>query len=566
MREAIESVLAQTYTDWELLLVDDGSSDASTEMAKEFAQLYPQQVRYLEHQEHQNKGMSASRNLGISHALGELIAFLDADDVWLPNKLDKQLPIMEQYPDIGLLASPTLYWYENGATTPQPMTLRVGRLPQGALLPKILESDDNAVCPSAVLIRRDIARRVGGFNESFRGAMMAFEDQAMWFKITLNASVYFDPHPVALYRVHPAACCQSTPFDQLFLARTRLYSWLADYLGHTNSIRFKSALNLMVRSRLCENLLGTPTEPDRIGQHQAADVRSHGRSLDAFFSCVLLSGRLSKRLATALCRKIFTFSKIVYLDGLWTAMKAVLRYLLIGTLRQLKARLAGAFRRTRALRLLGACEARARLGLGVQPLSQKWGWDRGLPIHRRYLHEFLQDFSSDIRGSCLEFQDSSYTNRFGGAAVTKVDILHVDDSNPTATIIADLTKPNDIPSNSFDCIICTHVLHLVFELNEMVSELRRILKPGGVLLVGVPQVSMCDPGLHELWRFTPEGLHQLLARAFGSQNVIIRAYGNSLTAAGDIRGLVSHEFSRSELDYHDQRFAVEVCARAVKKN
>ncbi|MDP9200677.1 MAG: methyltransferase domain-containing protein [Gemmatimonadota bacterium] len=213
--------------------------------------------------------------------------------------------------------------------------------------------------------------------------------------------------------------------------------------------------------------------------------------------------------------------------------------------------------------MLTAPWARVRLALGQRPLSEMWAADRGLPIHRYYLGQFLHEFSRDIKGDCLEFEEGYYCRRFGASEVAKLDILHVDNSNPLATIVADLTQPNDIADSQFDCIVCTHVLHVVFELDKAVSELHRILKPGGVLLVAVPAVSMCDPHCHELWRFTPEGLQSLLERVFGG-NVTIRSYGNSLAAAGELRGLVADELSRAELNFHDPRFAVEVCARAVK--
>jgi SAM-dependent methyltransferase len=204
------------------------------------------------------------------------------------------------------------------------------------------------------------------------------------------------------------------------------------------------------------------------------------------------------------------------------------------------------------------------MAVGREPLSYAWGTDRGLPVHRYYLEQFLNEFASSVRGLCLEFQDSAYTPRFGGGAVSKLDILHIDDSNPQATLVADLTKPNDLPSNYFDCILCTHVLHVIYEVEKAVAELFRILRPGGALLLAVPHISMCDPDYHEIWRFTPEGLQMLLARIFGLSNVTVRAYGNSLTAAGEIRGVIAHEFAKSELDDHDPRFAVEVCARAIK--
>src|SRR3989442_388097 len=89
IQETIESVFAQTYPDWELLLVDDGSTDGSKTIAQHYAARFPDKVRYLTHNNHQNKGRSASRNLGFEHARGELIAFLDSDDVWLPRKLEE---------------------------------------------------------------------------------------------------------------------------------------------------------------------------------------------------------------------------------------------------------------------------------------------------------------------------------------------------------------------------------------------------------------------------------------------------------------------------------------------
>jgi SAM-dependent methyltransferase len=219
----------------------------------------------------------------------------------------------------------------------------------------------------------------------------------------------------------------------------------------------------------------------------------------------------------------------------------------------------------RYARWIRTWKARIRLTAGIQPLSVFWGHERGLPICRYYLEQFLRDYASDIRGACLEFADDWYTSRFGCAAVKRIDILHIDGTNPRATIVADLTKPNSIPGEQFDCIICTFVLHVIGELDKAIADLHRILRKDGVLLVAVPHISMCDSQYHELWRFTPEGLSRILGQRFGADSVTVRAYGNSLTAAGQIRGLVPDEFSPAELDYHDERFAVTVCARAVRR-
>src|SRR3712207_5043688 len=111
VEEAVESVFAQTYDNWELLLVDDGSSDASTAIAGRYAEEHPGRVRYLKHPRHQNRGMSASRNLGIGHAKGEYIAFLDADDVWLEYKLQQQVAILGSHPEASMVYGNTLYWH-----------------------------------------------------------------------------------------------------------------------------------------------------------------------------------------------------------------------------------------------------------------------------------------------------------------------------------------------------------------------------------------------------------------------------------------------------------------------
>ena len=211
-------------------------------------------------------------------------------------------------------------------------------------------------------------------------------------------------------------------------------------------------------------------------------------------------------------------------------------------------------------------QSRLRLAFGVTPLNAPWARRRrGLQIHRYYLEAFLGEFAADIHGHCLEFQNGSYATRFGGKQVTKLDILHKEAGNPRATLVADLTQPHAIPANTFECIICTHVLHVIRDVDRFVTELQRLLAPGGVLLLAVPHISPIYPREHELWRFTPEGLSVVLEKVFQVEHITIRSYGNSLTAIGDLRGLVAHEFTMQELQYADESFAVEVCARARKE-
>ncbi len=209
-------------------------------------------------------------------------------------------------------------------------------------------------------------------------------------------------------------------------------------------------------------------------------------------------------------------------------------------------------------------KTRWRVAFGKEPLSYGWGADRGYPVHRYYLECFLRDCKEDVKGHCLEFYNKDYTRKYGGQRVTRMDVMSKEPDNPEATIIADLCQPNLLESDTFDCIICTHVLHVIEDFKKAVQEMHRILKPGGVLLVAVPHISMCDPNFGELWRFTPYGLKRVMESAFQKEKVIIKGYGNSLAAACDLRGIVTHEMGVHELAFQDERFAVEVCGRAVK--
>src|SRR4051794_9485055 len=111
MDEAIRSVLGQTYGRVELLLCDDGSDDVSTALARDWARLEPARVRYLEHEGHAHRGMSATRNLGIAAASGELLAFLDADDVWRPTHLAGQVDtLLRGSPRATVVCGRALEW------------------------------------------------------------------------------------------------------------------------------------------------------------------------------------------------------------------------------------------------------------------------------------------------------------------------------------------------------------------------------------------------------------------------------------------------------------------------
>src|ERR1035438_3740841 len=111
IKEAIESVLAQTYENWELLFVDDGSADSSARIEAGYVERFPHRMSYLQHPDHCNHGISASRNIGVRYGKGKYLAFLDADDLWLPHRLKSQVAILESEPQAAMVYGLSQYWY-----------------------------------------------------------------------------------------------------------------------------------------------------------------------------------------------------------------------------------------------------------------------------------------------------------------------------------------------------------------------------------------------------------------------------------------------------------------------
>jgi peptidoglycan/xylan/chitin deacetylase (PgdA/CDA1 family) len=206
----------------------------------------------------------------------------------------------------------------------------------------------------------------------------------------------------------------------------------------------------------------------------------------------------------------------------------------------------------------------------LTPVSKRFGFDRGLPVDRQYIENFLHRHggpSGDIRGHVLEVGEDTYTRGFG-AGVTRVDVLHVDDSNPQATIVADLAQADHIKTNSFDCVICTQTLLLIYDVHAAIATLERILRPGGVLLATVPGISkICRPEVDlwgDYWRFTSLSARRLFEDAFPPANVKVEAYGNVLAATAFLHGLAAEELRPEELELRDPDFEVLIAVRAVK--
>jgi glycosyltransferase involved in cell wall biosynthesis len=242
LAEAIESVLSQTMTDWELILVDDGSTDGATAIAQRYAAAHPGRIIYTEHPGHENRGMSASRNAGLHLARGEYIAFLDADDIWLPERLAVHTRILAEHPDVSMVMGPTLLWSSwNSENLPRyrpwlasDIQTELG-LPVGQVLePPIVaigfleNHGGNVPGICSLLVRREDLLAVGGFEDSFR---TLYEDQVFFFKMTLHYRVITTDQVLDYYRQHPdSACHQAGGSAGDAAMRPVFLEWLQDYM------------------------------------------------------------------------------------------------------------------------------------------------------------------------------------------------------------------------------------------------------------------------------------------------------------------------------------------------
>ncbi|MES2881786.1 MAG: glycosyltransferase family 2 protein [Bacteroidota bacterium] len=212
LTEAIDSVLAQTYTNWELLLVDDGSDQKTTSIALQYAEAFPQRIFYLKHEGHQNKGASASRNLGIEKAVGAYIALLDADDVWLPAKLQSQVAIAIENTDAAMICEASEYWHSWSNDGKKDNIVLVGQKLSGMFYPpQLLETlyplgSGAAPCPSSLLVKKETVGAIGGFDETFHGIYQLYEDQVFLTKIYLHSPVFISTACNNKYRQRLNSC------------------------------------------------------------------------------------------------------------------------------------------------------------------------------------------------------------------------------------------------------------------------------------------------------------------------------------------------------------------------
>lgn len=525
IQEAIESVLDQSYNHWELLIVDDGSFDGSTTIARAYAEKYPQKIHYLEHPGHQNRGKSASRNLGINTARGDYIAFLDADDVWLPGKLKRQVEILQTQPEAGMLYGLSKWWYSWTGNLEDRQRDYVHELgvpadtlihPPALLTPFFFSQSAAIPNPSNILVRRKTFTETGGFEDEVSGL---YEDQAFVAKVCILVPVFASSECWDLYRQHPySSSAYVERSGQETKERLIFLNWLYRYMearGFRNSPAWRSLQKDIWQNRF------------PIFQN----FRRGSRLLISKMTGAILW--IGRRTIPAPIRS--------WLWARWTGQQysPPVGWVRFGNLRRLT------------------------------PFSREFGYDRGLPIDRYYIEKFLAEHQEDIQGHVLEIQDANYTTKYGGNRVTKSDVLHVEPGHAGTTIVADLTNAGEIESNTFDCIILTQTLQFIFDFRATLRTLYRTLKPGGVLIAtfpGLSPISRYDMDKWgQYWSFTSLSARRIFEEVFPADQITVIKKGNVFSAMAFFYGIASEELNINELEHNDPDFEVIIAIRAIKE-
>jgi glycosyltransferase involved in cell wall biosynthesis len=525
--EAIESVLAQSYPRYphlEIVVVDDGSSDNTQEVATR----YPG-VRYVRQE---NQGLAAARNTGLHHSAGDYLIFLDADDRLLPGAVEAGLRQLQAHPDCAFTFGKWRFIAPDGSP--------LAKNPQ----PPFEVEGDTYICllqrnhiqmHAAVVYRREVFEVVGVFDPSLN----ACEDYDLYLRIARQYPVCAHAAIVAEYRRHESNMTHD-PARMLRTSVTVLRRQRQYVLGDARrSAAYRAGLRFWYGCHVGQ----------LVAQVLRLAVKGEWRQAGDGMTVLLRDPLLLPQAAVTVLRR----------------QRRPIEQLLRGYVKGLAGMLPGSGKGSDSIP-----HGRSRLFSKLrrlEPISRDFGYDRGLPIDRYYIEQFLARHAADIQGRVLEIGDDTYTDRFGTNRVTISDVLHVDDSNPATTIVGDLATAEHIPSNSFDCIILTQTLQFIYDVPAAIRTLHRILKPGGVLLAtfpGVSQIARDRWGEIWYWGFTTLSARRLFAEVFPGGTVSIESRGNVLTAISFLNGLAAEELRQKELDYDDPAYQVLIVLRAEK--
>lgn len=457
-----------------------------------------------------NAGLAAARNTGLAEVTTPFVLFLDADDRLLPEALERSLACFHASPGAGLVYG--AHRRVDGDWNPlgPDRYSAVGPSPYRDLL-----SGNRIGMHATVVYRTDALRTIGGFDASLR----LCEDYDVYLRLAREFAIACHPAVVAEYRWHG---------KNVSADRTAMLAAVLDVHG-----RHADTADPRVRAAW---------EAGRSiwTRYYSSDAEVQGHVPAGFSTTPSRRSRPMAPMVASLIRRI---------------APALRRH--------------GTALRGRLDRWPPAV-GRVRFGdfCSTRPVSLDFGFDRGLPIDRHYIEHFLARQRADVHGVVLEIGDDSYCRRFGDGRVTTQDVLHVDGTNPLATIVGELTQPALLTDDRYDCIVLTQTLHLIYDFTAAARNLHAALKPGGTLLLTVPGISQIDRGRWGdtwYWSFTRASMRRLFSDVFGDGVVVVEAYGNVFAATTYLQGLAVAEVDPRKLEPRDDAYPVVVTVRARKR-
>lgn len=518
LADAIRSVERQTYQPIEIVVVDDGSTDHTREIAQQFSS-----IKYVYQR---NAGLSAARNTGVAASSGKYIVFLDADD-WL---YDEAVAI-----NLNHLKRNKNCVFVSGAHD------------KVDTWGYILDADDAKIVEknhylellqgnyigmhATVMYHRNI------FSEfQFDTTLKACEDYDLYLKIARKYPVCHHNHKIAAYRIHGSNMSR-------------------DYV-----LMLENVLKVCNRQKAV------------LARHEKPSFERGLRTWKEYYSSRLFASlweRIDNGQAWASGKEM----KMLLHNKPGKLVDYVIKKFSVDARSKFKRNLPDSI--LKVLYEAGVYEQYVppvgKINPGdferLTPFSNDFGFDRGGAIDRYYIEQFISNNSEFVQGSVLEIGDNEYTMKFGKSLVRKSDILHVDSSNTKATYVGDITNVPQIPSGYFDCIIFTQTLHLIYDFKSALQTCYRILKPGGCLLLTVPGITQVDRGLWKdywLWSFTDTAIKRVMAETFNGSQVEVATHGNVHVASAFLYGMGLPEVSTKTLRYNDPAYQVIITAKAIK--